>query len=80
MGWGEVINDGFGMVLDGTPAAENNLTQMLFWDVNNDISRRAWERNDEALFAIKREMERTPELKVTLPEIADDNLIDGLKF
>ena len=80
MGWGEVINGGFGMVLDGTPEAENNLTQMLFWDVNNGISRRAWARNDEALFAIKREMERTPELKVTLPEIADDNLIDGLKF
>lgn len=68
------------MVLDGSPAAENNLTQMLFWDVNNGISRRAWARNEEALFAIRREMERTPGLKVTLPEIADDKLIDGLNF
>lgn len=80
VGWGEVINGGFGMVLDGSPAAENNLTQMLFWDVNNGISRRAWARNEEALFAIRREMERTPGLKVTLPEIADDKLIDGLNF
>lgn len=79
VGWGEVINGGFGMVLDGTPEAENNLTQMLFWDVNNGISRRAWARNDEALFAIKREMERTPELKITLPELVDDDLIITLK-
>ncbi|HRG26458.1 MAG TPA: urocanate hydratase [Chitinophagales bacterium] len=80
VGWGEVINGGFGMVLDGTPEAENNLTQMLFWDVNNGISRRAWARNEEALFAIRREMERTPGLKITLPEIADDTLINGLDF
>lgn len=80
VGWGEVMNGGFGMVLDGSAAAENNLTQMLFWDVNNGISRRAWARNEEALFAIRREMERTPGLKVTLPEIADDKLIDGLNF
>ncbi len=76
VGWGEVINGGFGMVLDGTPEAEQNLTQMLFWDVNNGISRRAWARNKEALFAIKREMERTPELKVTIPEMVDDDLIE----
>ena len=80
VGWGEVINGGFGMVLDGTPEAENNLTQMLFWDVNNGISRRAWARNDEALFAIKREMERTPELKVTLPEMVDDDIIERLNM
>jgi len=78
VGWGEVINGGFGMVLDGTPEAEQNLTQMLFWDVNNGISRRAWARNGEAMFAIKREMARTSGLRVTLPEIADDNLIEGL--
>ena len=61
VGWGEVINGGFGMVLDGTPEAENNLTQMLFWDVNNGISRRAWARNDEALLAMKGERGRTPD-------------------
>mgnify|MGYP003390610387 FL=1 len=80
VGWGEVINGGFGMVLDGTPEAENNLTQMLFWDVNNGISRRAWARNDEALFAIKREMERTPDLKVTIPEMVDDDIIERLNM
>ncbi|KAB1061821.1 urocanate hydratase [Salibacter halophilus] len=75
VGWGEVINGGFGMVLDGSDDADRRLKQMLFWDVNNGIARRSWARNDEALFAIKREMERTPELKVTLPNIADDELI-----
>ena len=59
---------------------ENNLIQMLFWDVNNGISRRAWARNDEALFAIKREMNRTPELKVTIPELVDDDIIERLKM
>lgn len=74
VGWGEVMNGGFGMVLDGSDDAENNLQQMLFWDVNNGIARRAWARNEEALFAIKREMERTKNLKVTLPEIVTDDL------
>jgi urocanate hydratase len=78
VGWGEVINGGFGLVLDGSDDAERRLEQMLFWDVNNGISRRAWARNDEALFAIKREMERTPNLKVTLPNLVDDNLLEGL--
>lgn len=78
VGWGEVINGGFGMVLDGTAEAENRLKQMLFWDVNNGISRRSWARNKEAMFAIKREMERTPELKVTLPEMVDVRLLNGL--
>lgn len=78
VGWGEVINGGFGLVLDGSNDAERRLEQMLFWDVNNGISRRAWARNDEALFAIKREMERTPNLKVTLPNLVDDNLLEGL--
>lgn len=78
VGWGEVINGGFGLVLDGTNEAENRLEQMLFWDVNNGISRRAWARNDEALFAIKREMERTPNLKVTLPNFVDSKLLENL--
>ncbi|MDO9000563.1 MAG: urocanate hydratase [Bacteroidota bacterium] len=78
VGWGEVINGGFGLVLDGTDDAERRLEQMLFWDVNNGITRRAWARNDEALFAIKREMERTPNLKVTLPNLVDDKLLEGL--
>lgn len=78
VGWGEVINGGFGMLLDGTPDAERRLRMMLHWDVNNGIARRSWARNKEAMFAIKREMERTPELRVTLPNQADDDLIDSL--
>jgi urocanate hydratase len=78
VGWGEVINGGFGLVLDGSEEAENNLRSMLFWDVNNGIARRGWARNEEALFAIKREMERTPQLKVTLPNIVKDDLLNGL--
>jgi urocanate hydratase len=76
VGWGEVINGGFGMLLDGTEDAERRLKSMLFYDVNNGISRRAWARNEEALFAIKREMERTPGLKVTLPEVVDEELLE----
>ncbi|OFY41741.1 MAG: urocanate hydratase [Bacteroidetes bacterium GWF2_40_14] len=75
VGWGEVINGGFGMVIDGSEDADRRIRNMLHWDVNNGISRRAWARNSSALFAIKREMERTPELKVTIPNFADDNLI-----
>ncbi len=75
VGWGEVINGGFGMVLDGSEDADRRLRQMLFWDVNNGISRRSWARNDGAMFAIKRAMEKTPGLKVTLPNIADDELL-----
>jgi len=78
VGWGEVINGGFGMVLDGSKEASRRLKMMLHWDVNNGIARRSWARNDEAIFAIQREMERTPELKVTLPNIADDNLLDEI--
>lgn len=78
VGWGEVINGGFGMVLDGSDAASRKLGNMLFYDVNNGISRRSWARNKEALFAIKREMDRTPELKVTLPNLVEDDLLDGL--
>jgi urocanate hydratase len=78
VGWGEVINGGFGMVLDGTAACETKLKSMLFWDVNNGIARRSWARNKEAIFAIKREMERTPELTVTIPNLVKDELIDKL--
>lgn len=78
VGWGEVINGGFGMVLDGSEEADRRLRMMLHWDVNNGIARRSWARNDGALFAIQREMERTPDLKVTVPNIADDDLLDKL--
>jgi len=78
VGWGEVINGGFGMVLDGTIEAEQRLESMLFWDVNNGIARRSWARNDEAIFAIKRAMEAEPNLKVTLPNIVNDTLLDNL--
>ncbi len=78
VGWGEVINGGFGMVLDGTEDSDRRLKSMLFWDVNNGIARRGWARNEEALFAIKREMKRSPELQVTLPAIVDEHLLDGL--
>ena len=75
VGWGEVINGGFGMVLDGTDDADRRLKSMLFWDVNNGISRRSWARNEGAMTAIKRAMEETPGLKVTLPNLADDSLV-----
>lgn len=78
VGWGEVINGGFGMVLDGSIEAERRLKSMLFWDVNNGISRRSWARNDEAIFAIKRAMEAEPMLKVTLPNRVDENLLNSL--
>lgn len=76
VGWGEVINGGFGMVLDGTKEATKRLQSMLFWDVNNGISRRSWARNEGAIFAIKRAMEVEPLLKVTLPNIVDDSLLN----
>ncbi|MGQ2982166.1 urocanate hydratase [Flavobacterium sp.] len=75
VGWGEVINGGFGMVLDGSADASRRLGSMLFWDVNNGIARRSWARNDEAIFAIKRAMEAQPLLKVTLPNKVDDTLL-----
>jgi len=76
VGWGEVINGGFGMVLDGSNDAERRLKSMLFWDVNNGIARRSWARNEEANFAIKRAMEIEPKLKVTIPNIVDDTLFN----
>ena len=75
VGWGEVINGGFGMVIDGSEDAARHIREMLFWDVNNGIARRSWARNDGAVEAIRREMERTPQLRVTLPSFADDELI-----
>ena len=78
VGWGEVMNGGFGMLLDGTEEADVKLKNMLFYDVNNGIARRSWARNDEAIFAIKREMERTPNLKITLPNLVEENLLKDL--
>jgi len=78
VGWGEVINGGFGMVLDGSEASDRKLKQMLFFDVNNGIVRRAWARNKEAISAIETELERTSTLKVTKAELVDDQLIDNL--
>ncbi len=77
VGWGEVINGGFGMVIDGTPEAARRIRSMLLWDVNNGIARRSWARNQGAVDAIKREMERTPGLCVTLPNFVDDSIINS---
>lgn len=78
VGWGEVINGGFGMLLDGSAEADRRLKMMLHWDVNNGISRRSWARNEGAIFAIKRAMEQEPLLKVTIPELVDDKIIDEI--
>jgi urocanate hydratase len=78
VGWGEVINGGFGMLIDGSKSASKRLESMLFWDVNNGISRRSWARNKEAVFAIKRAMKAKKDLQVTLPNIVDDALIDSI--
>ena len=80
VGWGEVMNGGFGMLLDGSDAAEQKLENMLLYDVNNGIARRSWARNKEAIFAIEREMERTPNLKVTVPKLVDKNVLNNLDF
>ncbi|WP_439129235.1 urocanate hydratase [Polaribacter sp.] len=78
VGWGEVINGGFGMLLDGTKETEKKLKSMLFYDVNNGIARRSWARNEEAIFAIKREMKRTPNLKITLPNLVEETILKDL--
>ncbi len=75
VGWGEVINGGFGMVVDGSDESARHIREMLLWDVNNGIARRSWARNEGAIFSIRREMERTPGLKVTLPNLADEEMI-----
>ncbi|HNQ83127.1 MAG TPA: urocanate hydratase, partial [Bacteroidales bacterium] len=76
VGWGEVINGGFGMLLDGSADASRRLKNMLFWDVNNGIARRSWARNPEAVFAIRKAMEAEPLLKVTLPHMTDNDMIE----
>ncbi|MBP7463227.1 MAG: urocanate hydratase [Bacteroidales bacterium] len=78
VGWGEVINGGFGMVLDGSNDADRRLEMMLFWDVNNGISRRSWARNEGAVFAIQRAMEKNPNLKISIPNMTSDELINSL--
>ena len=78
VGWGEVMNGGFGMVIDGSADSDRHIQDMLLWDVNNGIARRSWARNEGAMNAIKREMERTPGLKVTIPNIADEVLIRNI--
>mgnify|MGYP000721225834 CR=1 FL=1 len=78
VGWGEVINGGFGMVIDGSQEAEERLKMMLHWDVNNGIARRSWAQNKPAKFAIQHAMKENPDLKVTLPNEADENLLNGL--
>jgi len=78
VGWGEVMNGGFGMVIDGSEDSDRHIREMLLWDVNNGIARRSWARNEGAMNAIRREMERTPGLKVTLPNIADEELIRNI--
>lgn len=78
VGWGEVINGGFGMVIDGSKQAKKNIKSMLYWDVNNGIARRSWAKNEGALFAIKRAMDKDSDLKVTLPNEADDKLLDKI--
>jgi urocanate hydratase len=80
VGWGEVINGGFGMLLDGSSVAEQKLEKMLLYDVNNGIARRSWARNKEAIFAIQREMERTPNLKVTVPRLVNENTLNNLDY
>lgn len=80
VGWGEVINGGFGMLLDGSAEAERKLENMLLYDVNNGIARRSWARNKEAIFTIEREMQRTPNLKVTVPKLVDENVLNNLDF
>jgi urocanate hydratase len=79
VGWGEVINGGFGMVIDGSEESDRKIREMLFWDVNNGIARRSWARNNGSIDAIKREMERTPNLQVTLPHLVDDDIINIIK-
>lgn len=77
VGWGEVINGGFGMMIDGGEDSARHIREMLFWDVNNGIARRSWARNEGSIHSIEREMERTPNLKVTMPNFVDDEIIDN---
>ena len=78
VGWGEVVNGGFGMVIDGSVISERNIDSMISWDVNNGIARRSWARNDGATFAITKAMEKDPKLDVTLPKLVDSTILDDL--
>ena len=78
VGWGEVVNGGFGMLLDGSTDADRRLQMMLFYDVNNGIARRSWARNKEAMFAIEREMDRTPNFKITVPNLVNPEILENL--
>ena len=78
VGWGEVINGGFGMVIDGGEDSDRHIRQMLFWDVNNGIARRSWARNEGSVRSIEREMQRTPGFTVTMPQLVDDDIIDSV--
>jgi len=78
VGWGEVINGGFGLLLDGSSEADERLKRMLYFDVTNGIARRSWARNKEAIFAIQREMDRTPGLSITLPSLVDEAVMVDL--
>ena len=80
VGWGEVVNGGFGMVIDGSEDCDRRIRQMLFWDVNNGIARRSWARNHGSMDAIRREMERTPQLQVTMPNLVDDAILDSIEL
>ena len=80
VGWGEVINGGFGMVIDGSQESDSRIREMLLWDVNNGIARRSWARNEGSVRSIRREMERTPGLEVTLPHLVDDATIESVCF
>ena len=80
VGWGEVVNGGFGMVIDGSEDCDRRIRQMLFWDVNNGIARRSWARNSGSMDAIRREMERTPQLQVTMPNLVDDAILDSIEL
>ena len=80
VGWGEVINGGFGMVIDGSEECDRRIREMLLWDVNNGIARRSWARNKGAMDAIRREMDRTPGLKVTMPNLVDDRTLDNVEL
>jgi len=80
VGWGEVMNGGFGMLIDGSPEANRRLQSMLHWDVNNGIARRSWARNKEAIFTAKRAMEQHPDLKITLPNLVDDDQLDKMEW
>jgi urocanate hydratase len=80
VGWGEVINGGFGMVLDGSPESDQRLQSMLFWDVNNGIARRSWGRNEGAMDAARRAMQAEPNLQITMPNLVEDDLLNQLKI